>query len=160
MAARAVEILLIVLLVLANGVFAMSEIALVVDECGSIQGLVTLHDILEAVVGDVPAAGEAVEPRAVQRDDGSWLLDGLLPVDEIKERFHLGPLPGEEQGAYQTLGGLVMTQLGHIPVAADHFAWSERRFEVVDMDGHRVDKVRVTPITPGSASETTGIVTY
>jgi putative hemolysin len=79
------------------------HMALVVDEYGGIQGLVTLHDILEAVVGDVPVAGEAIEPRAVQREDGSWLLEGLLPVDELKERFNLGPLPGEEQGAYQTL---------------------------------------------------------
>jgi putative hemolysin len=130
-----------------------NHMALVVDEFGSIQGLVTLHDILAAVVGDVSAAGEAVEPRAVQRDDGSWLLDGLLPVDELKERFHLEPLPGEQQGAYQTLGGFVMTQLGRIPAVADHFVWSNMRFEVVDMDGHRVDKVLVTPITPDSAPE-------
>jgi putative hemolysin len=130
-----------------------NHMALVVDEFGSIQGLVTLHDILEAVVGDVSAAGEAVEPRAVQRDDGSWLLDGLLPVDEFRERFHLEPLPGEQQGACQTLGGFVMTQLGRIPAVADHFVWGDRRFEVVDMDGHRVDKVLVTPMTPGSAPE-------
>jgi putative hemolysin len=136
-----------------------NHMVLVVDEFGSIQGLVTLHDILEAVVGDMPAAGEEVEPRAVQRDDGSWLLDGLLPVDELKERFHLGPMPGEEQDAYQTLGGFVMTQLGRIPVVTDHFAWGELRFEVVDMDGHRVDKILVTPITPGSAPETAGTVT-
>jgi putative hemolysin len=135
-----------------------NHMALVVDEFGSIQGLVTLHDILEAVVGDVSVAGEAVEPRAVQRDDGSWLLDGLLPVDELRERFQLAPLPGEQQGAYQTLGGFVMTQLGRIPAVADHFVWGDRRFEVVDMDGHRVDKVLVTPITPDSASETTGTV--
>ena len=103
MSVIAVEILLIVLLVIAHGVFAMSEMALVVDECGSIQGLVTLHDILEAVVGDVPAAGKRSSQCAVQRDDGPRLLDGLLPVDEIKERFHLGPLPGED-GAHQTFG--------------------------------------------------------
>jgi putative hemolysin len=135
-----------------------NHMALVVDEFGSIQGLVTLHDILEAVVGDVFVAGEAVGPRAVQRDDGSWLLDGLLPVDELRERFQLAPLPGAQQGAYQTLGGFVMTQLGRIPAVADHFIWGDRRFEVVDMDGHRVDKVLVTPITPDSASETTGTV--
>jgi len=129
------------------------HMALVVDEYGDLQGLVTLHDILEAVVGNLPAAGEAVEPRAVQRADGSWLLDGLLPVDELKERCNLGSLPGEEQGAYQTLGGFVMTQLGRIPATAEHFAWGGWRFEVVDMDGHRVDQVLVTPLAPGASGE-------
>jgi len=129
------------------------HMALVVDEYGGLQGLVTLHDILEAVVGDLPAAGEAVEPRAVQRADGSWLFDGLLPVDELKERCNLGSLPGEAQGAYQTLGGFVMTQLGRIPATAERFAWGGWRFEVVDMDGHRVDKVLVTPLAPGASGE-------
>jgi putative hemolysin len=140
------------------GLFKQSciHLALVVNEYGVLHGLVTLHDIFEAVVGDLPAAGEAVEPRAVQRADGSWLFDGLLPVDEFKERCNLGSLPGEKQGAYQTLGGFVMTQLGRIPAPVEHFAWGGWRFEVVDMDGHRVDKVLVTPLAPGASPETTG----
>jgi putative hemolysin len=130
---------------------ARTHLALVVDEYGGMQGIVTLHDIFAAVVGDVPVAGEPVEPRAVQREDGSWLLDGLLPIDECKELLRIGPLPGEEQGAYQMLSGFVMLQLGRIPVAADHFVRGGYRFEVVDMDGHRVDKVLVTPVEPVSS---------
>jgi putative hemolysin len=120
--------------------------ALVVDEYGGIQGLVTPSDILEAIVGDIPTANELREPQAVQREDGSWLLDGMLSIDEFKELFHLTALPGEEQGVYQTLAGFVIMQLGRIPATSDHFEWQGLRFEVVDMDGHRVDKVLVTPL--------------
>jgi putative hemolysin len=123
-----------------------SHMVLVVDEYGGLQGLVTLHDILATVVGDVPTAGELAEPRAVQRDDGSWLLDGSLPVDELYDRLNLGQLPRIEGGAYQTLGGFIMAQLGRIPVVSEHFVWHGWRFEVMDMDGHRVDKVLVAPI--------------
>jgi putative hemolysin len=121
------------------------HIALVVDEYGGLQGLVTLHDILAAVVGDVPTAGELVEPRAVQRDDGSWLLDGSLPVDELQDRLNIAHWPNVEGGAYHTLGGFIMAQLGRIPAVSEYFVWHGWRFEVVDMDGHRVDKVLVTP---------------
>jgi putative hemolysin len=123
-----------------------TAIALVVDEYGSIQGLVTLQDILEAIVGDIPSIDEAVEPQAVQRDDGSWLIDGMLPVDEFKEMFRLGHLPGEDRGDYQTLGGFVMMHMARVPSAADHFDWGGLHFEVVDMDGNRVDKVLITPV--------------
>ena len=121
-----------------------THIALVIDEYGGLQGMVTINDILEGIVGDLPAVGEA-PPGAVQREDGSWLLDGLMPVDEFKEVLQIGELPGEDRGYYHTLGGFVMTRLGHIPSAADHFEWGRLRFEVVDMDGRRVDKVLVTP---------------
>jgi putative hemolysin len=128
-----------------------THLALVVDEYGGIEGLVTLNDILEAIVGDLPSIDEPAEPPVVQREDGSWLLDGMLPVDEIKELFQLAQLPGEEAGTYQTLGGMVMSHLGRIPSAADHFEWAGLRFEVMDMDGHRVDKVLVAPVeTPPS----------
>jgi len=123
-----------------------TQIALVVDEYGSIQGLVTLKDILEAIVGDIPSAEELAEPQAIQREDGSWLLDGMLPIEEFKELLGIDELPGEGQGLYQTVAGFVIAQLGRIPVAADHFEWGGLRFEVMDMDGNRVDKVLVTPI--------------
>jgi magnesium and cobalt exporter, CNNM family len=122
-----------------------THIALAIDEYGGIQGLVTPNDILEAIVGDLPAAGEDAEPLALQREDGSWLLDGMLPVDEFKALFHLGPLPGEEQAVYHTLAGFVIMQLGRIPRAGDFFEWEGLKIEVVDMDGNRVDKVLVAP---------------
>jgi putative hemolysin len=123
-----------------------TQMAMVLDEYGSIQGLVTLTDILEAIVGDIPSAEELAEPPVMQREDGSWLLDGMLPIDEFKELFQLGDLPGEEQGLYQTLAGFVMSQIGRIPAPADHFEWAGFRFEVMDMDGARVDKVLVVPV--------------
>ncbi|MBW4636635.1 MAG: hemolysin family protein [Gloeocapsa sp. UFS-A4-WI-NPMV-4B04] len=121
------------------------HMALVVDEYGVIQGLVTLNDIMVEIVGDVPSIDELEEPQAVQRDDGSWLLDGMLPVDEFLEIFALTQLSGDHRGNYQTLGGFVITHLGRIPAAADHFEWEGMRFEVMDMDGNRVDKVLVVP---------------
>lgn len=129
--------------------FKQSEahIAMVIDEYGSVIGLVTLRDILEAIVGDLPPIENVEEePMAVKRDDGSWLLDGMLPADEFKEIFHLGRLPEEDSGYYQTIGGFVMMRLGKIPSVSDHFEWGGLRFEVVDMDENRVDKLLVTPL--------------
>jgi putative hemolysin len=102
--------------------------------------------VLEAVVGDLGMMGEPNQPRAVRREDGSWLVDGLMQIDEFRETFNLDRLPGEEELSYQTLGGFIMTQLGRIPVVADHFETAGLRFEVVDMDERRVDKVLVAPI--------------
>lgn len=121
-----------------------NHIALVVDEYGSIQGMVTLHDVLEAIVGAMPSLGEENDQAVFRREDGSWLLDGMLPVDELKEIFQIVKLPGEERDDYQTLGGFVMMHMGRIPSPADYFEWEGLRFEVMDMDGHRVDKVLVT----------------
>ncbi|MBL8100823.1 MAG: HlyC/CorC family transporter [Anaerolineales bacterium] len=115
-----------------------TEILLVVDEFGGVQGLLTINDILEEIVGQM----DLEEPQATQRQDGSWLLDGMLEVDEFKEIFHLTTLPHE--GEYETLSGFVMASLGRIPQTADHFEWHNLRFEVIDMDGRRVDKVLVT----------------
>ncbi|BAY09169.1 putative hemolysin [Calothrix sp. NIES-2098] len=123
----------------------VTHMALVVDEYGVIQGLVTLNDIMSEIVGDVPAGPGQDEPQAVQREDGSWLLDGMLPVDEFLEIFGMEEWESEERGSYQTLGGFVITHLGRIPAAADHFEWQGMRFEVMDMDGNRVDKVLVVP---------------
>ncbi|HEY2990766.1 MAG TPA: hemolysin family protein [Candidatus Binatia bacterium] len=120
------------------------HIALVVDEYGGIEGLLTHHDILEAIAGEIAFGGKSQEPKAVQRHDGSWLLDGMLAVDEFKELFHLDDLPGEKKDAYQTLGGFLFTQMGRVPSVSDRFIWGKLNFEIVDMDGKRIDKVLVT----------------
>ncbi len=121
------------------------HVALVIDEYGSIQGLVTLKDILEAIVGDMPYINRPTEPQATKREDGSWLVDGMLPIDEFKELFNLKRLPEEDSGYYQTLGGFVMMHLGRIPSAGDRFVWNGLRFEVVDMDDNRIDKLIIKP---------------
>jgi putative hemolysin len=123
-----------------------SHIALVIDEHGALEGLVTINDVMQAIVGDIALAGEKVDALAVQREDGSWLLDGMLPVDDFKEIFLVGELPGKGRADYQTLAGFVMSCLGRIPSTADHFEWGGLRFEVVDMDGKRVDKVLVSSV--------------
>jgi putative hemolysin len=121
------------------------HMAAVVDEYGVIQGLVTLNDIMVEIVGDVPSVNQMEEPQAVQREDGSWLLDGMLSVDEFFDIFDMEELL-EHRGNYQTLGGFVITHLGRIPAATDYFEWKGMRFEVMDMDGNRVDKVLVVPV--------------
>lgn len=120
-------------------------IALVIDEFGGLLGMVTLTDVLEAIVGDITPAGQPFEPQAIQREDGSWVFDGLLQIDEFKDILDIPALPDEERASYQTLGGFVMSQLGNIPHSGDAFEWGKWRFEVVDMDGRRVDKVLVSP---------------
>ncbi len=124
-------------------------VALVIDEYGGLEGLVTVNDILEGIVGDIPEAGEALEPAAIRRHDGSWLMDGALPIDRVKEVLGLDQLPMEDEGHFETLGGFVMAFLGRIPTVAEHFEWHNLCFEVMDMDGHRVDKVLVAPLRPG-----------
>ncbi|MBN1450682.1 MAG: HlyC/CorC family transporter [Anaerolineales bacterium] len=116
------------------------ELILVIDEFGGVTGLLTINDVLEEIVGDI----EVGEPQVTQRQDGSWLLDGMLDIDEFKELFHLGTLPNEDD--YETLAGFVLTSLGKIPQSADQFEWEGLRFEVVDMDARRVDKVLVTTL--------------
>ncbi|NJO76771.1 MAG: HlyC/CorC family transporter, partial [Leptolyngbyaceae cyanobacterium RM1_406_9] len=123
-----------------------THIALVVDEYGVTQGIVTLNDVMEVIIGDVPFADQPHESPAIQREDGSWLLDGTLPIEKFKEIFEIEEIPGEERGNFQTLGGFVITQLGRIPASSDHFEWNNLRLEVVDMDGNRVDKVLAMPV--------------
>jgi len=124
--------------------FRSSEIhvAVVLDEYGSVRGLLTLNDILVAIVGDLPEGEDLDEPRAVRRPDGSWMLDGRLTIEEFQDLLGISRLP---EGEYQTLAGFVISEVGRIPTAGDHFEWGGYRFEVVQMDGHRVDKVLVTP---------------
>ncbi len=118
-------------------------IALVIDEFGGIDGLVTLNDIMQHIVGGIALGDEAEEEAAVRREDGSWLLDGMMPVEEFKELFGFGELPEEERANYHTLGGFVVSFLGYIPQVGEVFAWAGHRFEVLDMDRTRVDKVLV-----------------
>ncbi len=127
--------------------------ALVLDEYGGVQGFVTLYDILEAIVGDIPLDEFDTDQDVVQRADGTWLVDGLIPIDELKEILHVDELPEENQAGFQTLSGFVMNQMGRIPKTGQTFEWDHWRFEVVDMDGHRVDRVLVTDIlTEGNPS--------
>jgi putative hemolysin len=119
--------------------------ALVVDEYGDFEGLVTLTDIMEALVGDIATPGGEDNPPVVTRDDGSWLIDGMVPVDEVKDVVGLKHLPGEDSGDFQTLGGFIMAQVNRVPRVADHFVVEGYRFEVVDMDGRRVDRVLIVP---------------
>ena len=121
-----------------------NHLAVIVDEFGGIIGIITPIDVLESIVGSLPVVDESVERQALQREDGSWLFDGAIPVEEVKDLLELSVLPEEESGNYETLGGLMMEQFGRIPVAGDYFEWSDLRFEVMDMDGHRVDKVLVS----------------
>lgn len=126
-----------------------TELLLVIDEFGGLQGLLTINDILEEIVGQI----ELAEPQATQRQDGSWLLDGMLEVDEFKEIFNLHGLPHEDE--YETLSGFVMMSLGRVPQSTDNFEWSGLRFEVIDMDGRRVDKVLVTTLPQRPVSQET-----
>jgi putative hemolysin len=119
-------------------------IALIVDEYGDFQGVVTLEDLLEALVGEMPSPGQDEEPSVTQRDDGSWLVDGMLSIDDLKDTIGIPHLPDEDAASYQTVAGLVLDRLRRIPKAADTFRVGEYRFEVVDMDGRRVDKVLVS----------------
>jgi putative hemolysin len=122
-----------------------TQIALVIDEYGEIQGLITLQDLLEAITGEF-ATGDAADSWAYQRDDGSWLLDGLIPIPELKDTLDLRTLPDEERERYQALSGMLMLMLGRMPQTGDAVTWTNWRFEVIDMDGKRVDKVLATRI--------------
>lgn len=124
---------------------ADTQLALAVDEYGDIEGLVTLNDLLSAVVGaTAPAADDTShEGPIVRRDDGSWLVDGSLPADDLRELLQLDRLPNEEEHDFRTVAGMVTTAFGHIPHAGESFEWQGHRFEVVDMDGARIDKVLV-----------------
>lgn len=129
------------------------HVAMVVDEYGSLEGMVTTSDILEAIVGDVASETVRDEPDAVQREDGSWLLDGGLPIEDVRDLFGQFPVDDDERGAYETLAGFIMARLGRIPAVADAFEWHGLRFEVVDMDGRRIDRVLVTPKAAEASEE-------
>jgi len=124
---------------------SQTEMALVVDEYGDIQGIVTVQDLIEAITGEFQTDDDE-DSYAIQRDDGSWLLDGLIPSHDLKDRLQIKVLPEEERGLYNTLSGLIMMQLGRIPKTADKIEWDGWLLEIVDMDGKRIDKVLATYI--------------
>ena len=117
-----------------------SQLVFVVDEYGEVQGMITVRDVLEAITGEFTTPTDD-DAWAVRRDDGSWLFDGLIPVPELKDRLDLKELPDEDRGRYNTLAGMVMLLLGRLPKTTDTVEWEGWRFEVVDLDGKRVDKV-------------------
>jgi putative hemolysin len=128
---------------------ARTDIVFVVDEYGAVQGVITERDLLEAITGEFGAPTDE-DSWALQREDGSWLMDGLIPVPELKDRLGIKELPEEDRGRYNTLAGMIMLLLGHLPRTTDSVQWDGWRFEVVDLDGKRVDKVLVQRTeTPG-----------
>ena len=129
-----------------------TDLVFVVDEYGAVQGVITERDLLEAITGEFTALSDE-DAWAVKRPDGSWLLDGLIPVPELKDRLEFKELPEEDRGRYNTLAGMIMLLLGRLPHTADAVVWQGWRFEVVDLDGKRVDKVLATPTEiPGEST--------
>ena len=119
------------------------HVALVMDEYGAVEGLVTVTDLLTAIVGDLPADASEAAGAFVSRADGSWLVEGSAPMEDVATHFGMDALPEDETGAYHTIGGFVMARLGRVPKTADTFEWGGLKFEVMDMDGRRIDKVMV-----------------
>jgi putative hemolysin len=122
------------------------HVALITDEYGSVQGIVTLHDIFEAIAGEIRSLGESAEPQVVVREDGSWLIDGDTPIEELKDTLSVDSFPSEERGYYRTVAGFIIFMLQRIPKTGDHIEYGGLRYEVMDMDGNRIDKVLVTRV--------------
>jgi putative hemolysin len=133
---------------------ARVSMALVVDEYGEVEGVVTVEDVLEAVVGDMPERRLGEEPAIVEREDGSLLMDGMLATDEVKLALSLDGLPDED--SYHTLAGFILAQLGRVPQEGAIVAYGGWRFEVIDMDGRRIDKVLVSRSTPPDERQSRG----
>jgi len=130
-----------------------TQMAFIIDEYGELLGIVTLQDLIEAITGEF-------QPRdpetswAFQRDDGSWLLDGLIPLHELKDRLDLDSVPDEDRGRYHTLGGMLMFLTGRLPRTGDIVEWEGWRFEIVDMDGKKIDKVLAVRPTAAALTDT------
>ncbi len=125
------------------------HMSLVVDEFGSVEGLITLNDLLEGIVGDIPGIDEEDEPQAIERKDGTWLIDGRYPIDKFKELFDFkDSLPDEEEDGYTTLAGFILSISGTIPDEEDKYECGRFIFEIIDIDGHQIDKVLVTDLGP------------
>ncbi|MDD2615200.1 MAG: transporter associated domain-containing protein, partial [Methanosarcina sp.] len=126
------------------------HIALITDEYGSIEGAITLHDILETIVGEVRSLGEPAEGEVKVREDGSWLIDGDTTIEKLKDALSVDSFPGEALGYYRTIAGLIIFILQRMPATGDYIELGGLRYEVIDMDSNRIDKVLVTriPIVP------------
>lgn len=120
--------------------------AIVLDEFGGVVGFITMKDIVSEVLGDISLSEDPEPVQIIKRDDNSWLVDGLLPIDEFKDHFDLDELPDEDRDHYQTMGGFITSYLDYIPVAAENFIWNGFKFEIVDMDRVRIDKILVTKL--------------
>ena len=130
------------------------HMSLVVDEFGSVEGLITLNDLLEGIVGDIPGIDENDEPQAVEREDGTWLIDGRYPIDRFKEIFEFtDSLPDEEEDGYTTLAGFILSLSGTIPKEKDKYECGRFIFEIIDIDGHQIDKILVTDLGPQESNE-------
>ncbi|MCT9071549.1 hemolysin family protein [Cupriavidus gilardii] len=133
------------------------QMAFVIDEYGEVLGIVTLQDLIEAITGEFKP-DIAGDEWAVQREDGSWLLDGLIPIPELKDRIGLRSVPEEDKERYHTLSGMLLLLLGRLPQIADSVSWLDWKFEIIDMDGKRIDKVLASrlPAEEGPEPDTTG----
>ena len=129
-----------------------ARMVFVVDEYGVVQGLITPHDLLEAITGELQPGAQA-DAWATQREDGSWLLDGLMPVSELRARLAIRELPDEDRGRYNTLAGLLMAVSGRLPATAERIECAGWTFEVVDLDGKRIDKVLASITPPAKAND-------
>jgi putative hemolysin len=126
------------------------QFGLIVDEYGDLQGLVSLTDVLTSIVGDLPEEDDGGEIDVVRREDGSWLVDGSVGLERLEQVLEIDALASDEERGFHTLGGFAMHRLGRIPQVADHFEAAGFRFEVVDMDRNRVDKLLVAPLPPAA----------
>lgn len=121
--------------------------SLVVDEFGSVEGLITLNDLLEGIVGDIPGIDEDDDPIATKRDENTWLIDGRFSIDKFKELFEIEEsFPDEEEDGYTTLAGFILSISGTVPDVNDKYQWERFCFEIVDLDGHQIDKILVTDL--------------
>jgi putative hemolysin len=132
--------------------------AFVIDEYGEVQGIVTLQDLIEAITGEF-SPKDPETSWAMLREDGSWLLDGHIPVPELKDRLQLDSVPDEERGRYHTLSGLMMLLTGRLPKEGDTVVWETWRFEIVDMDGRTIDKVLATRLDSNAPESSDGVTT-
>jgi|AGTN01.3.fsa_nt_gi Hemolysins and related proteins containing CBS domains len=132
-----------------------APMVVVLDEYGGVEGIVTMTDIIEAIAGELPGAGEEDDPSAVRREDGSWLLDGMLAIEEVESLTGLSGMGDESD--FHTLAGFVLSQLAHLPQVGEYFDWSGWRFEVVDMDGRRIDRVLLSRPAPADEISDSGV---
>lgn len=132
------------------------HIALVADEFGSITGLVTPVDVLEAIVGEITPISERLRPQARRRDDSTWLIDGPLEIEALQTTLPALPFPPAADRDYETAAGFILSHLGRVPAEGETFDWHHHRFEIIDMDRHRVDKILITALPPPPSEETPG----